>query len=65
MLKFNDFIRGININDRNINSITAKYIFFAVFILWLISEVIGGWIIPILRRHGSHVNEKMKVLDYY
>lgn len=41
-----------------LSSITYKYIFFGVFILWLISEIIGGWIIPGLRRHGSEIKEK-------
>jgi len=40
------------------SSITAKYIFYTVIILWLISEIIGGRLIPSLRRHGSQIKEK-------
>ncbi len=40
------------------SSIIDKYIFFMVFILWIISEIIGGWIIPGLRRQGSQIKEK-------
>ena len=32
-----------------------KILFYLIFIIWLLSEIIGGWIIPHYRRHGSKV----------
>jgi len=34
------------------------WVFYAVFLLWLLSEVVGGSIIPRLRRHGTRIKRK-------
>ncbi len=45
------------------SSQTAKTVFLVVFVLWFLSEIIGGYIIPDLRRGETKINHYLKILN--